>query len=59
MQSEKVVQLGEVITTKTTQIETITFTCNQKEREKNELQQKLADYDEIKRQNDQYKRDIH
>ena len=32
---------------------------NQRDREMNELKHLLADMDEIKRQNEQYKRDIH
>lgn len=52
-------QLTEVITVKQTEIETTRFTVSKRDRELNELHHTLADYDEIKRQNTQYKRDIH
>jgi hypothetical protein len=57
--NSKITQQAGIILGKQEEIENLKHNVNQKDREMNELKHLLADMNEIKRQNEQYKRDIH
>ena len=57
--NSKITQQAGIILGKQEEIENLRHNLNQKDREMNELKHLLADMNEIKRQNEQYKRDIH
>ena len=57
--NSKITQQAGIILGKQEEIENLRHNVNQKDREMNELKHLLADMNEIKRQNEQYKRDIH
>ncbi|CDW87552.1 gas2 domain containing protein [Stylonychia lemnae] len=56
---DKLIQQQGIIQGKQSEIETQRHVINGKDRELNELKHTLADFEEVKRQNQQYKRDIH